>query len=191
MNTPSHLIINAALHKRAKAGGAQGIARGAFLLGAVLPDLPLWLLWVGGYLYYRYGLVNTAFTIVDPLLDELYFTNRFWIASHNMFHAPLVLLSTMALLWRFRGQAGTRRNWIFWLAAGCLIHTALDIPTHVTDGPLLLFPFEWSLRFRSPLSYWDSAYFGREFTVFELLLNLVLLAYLFGPGLWGRLRRAG
>ena len=87
------------------------------------------------------------------------------------------------------GQAGTRRNWIFWLAAGCLVHTALDIPTHVTDGPLLLFPFEWSLRFRSPLSYWDSAYFGREFTMFELLLNVALLAYLFGPGLWGRLRR--
>ena len=74
MNTPSHLIINAALHKRAKAGGATGIARGAFLLGAVL-------------------------------------------------------------------------------------------------------------RFRSPLSYWDANYFGREFTIFEMLLNAVLLVYLVGPWL--------
>lgn len=90
MNTPSHLIINAALHKAVAARGVTAIPRNAFLLGAVLPDL---------------------------------------------------------------------------------------------------FPFEWSVRFQSPVSYWDPRFFGREFTVFELLLDLVLLLYLFGPGLWRRLRR--
>lgn len=69
------------------------------------------------------------------------------------------------------------------------MHTMLDIPTHHNDGPLILFPLEWSVRFYSPVSYWDPRYFGREFALFELLLNLTLLGYLFGPGLWRRLRR--
>ncbi len=52
MNTPSHLIMTAALRTRLR---PLPIPRGAFLLGAVLPDVPLWLLSVGGGLYFRYG----------------------------------------------------------------------------------------------------------------------------------------
>ena len=189
MNTPSHLIINAALRKRATADGQLAIPRSAFLLGAVLPDIPLWVLWIGGLIYYRFIVGNTDFRAINETLDKYYFTDPSWIASHNLLHAPILLLIGLALLWRFRSAVGTRCHWWFWFLVGCLIHTALDIPTHVNDGPLLFFPFEWSIRFRSPLSYWDPAYFGREFTVFELLLDLGLLVYLFGPSLRRRLRR--
>jgi hypothetical protein len=187
MNTPSHLIINAALRKRA--GAAIPIPRGAFLLGAVLPDIPLWLLWMGAYAYYRHILGDPAITLMDPMFDRFYFSDPFWMASHNLLHAPTVLLTTMALLWRFRAAPGARGHWWFWFAAGCLVHTALDIPTHVDDGPLIFFPFDWTTRFQSPVSYWDSRHFGREFGIFELLLDFGLLIYLFGPGLWRRLRR--
>lgn len=187
MNTPSHLIINAALRKRV--GDALPIPRSAFLLGAVLPDIPLWLLWIGSYVYYRYILNNPAVVPMDPMFDRFYFTNPLWIAGHNLLHAPLILLSTMALLWRFRAAPGARGHWWFWFAAGCLVHSALDIPTHVDDGPVLFFPLEWSIRFQSPISYWDPRHFGREFAIFELLLDLALLTYLFGPSLWGWLRR--
>ena len=189
MNTPSHLIINAALRKWVTTNGQRTIPRSAFLLGAVLPDLPLFLLWIGAYTYYRYLLGDLSITPMDSRFDQLYFTNPFWIASHNLLHAPLLLLSGLALHWRFRNLPGTRGYWWFWFAAGCLMHTMLDIPTHHNDGPLLLFPLEWSVRFHSPVSYWDPRYFGREFALFELLLNLTLLGYLFGPGLWRRLRR--
>jgi membrane-bound metal-dependent hydrolase YbcI (DUF457 family) len=189
MNTPSHLIINAALRKWAASGGKLAIPRGAFLLGAVLPDVPLGILWIGGLLYYRYAVGNTDFRAINELLDSFYFNNPFWIASHNLLHSPTLLLIELALLWRFRAAAGSRPHWWFWFFAGCLIHSAIDIPTHVNDGPVLFFPFEWSLRFSSPISYWDADYFGREFTIFELLLDLALLAYLFGPDLWRRLRR--
>lgn len=189
MNTPSHLIINAALRKWVTTDGQRTIPRSAFLLGAVLPDLPLLLLWIGAYTYYRYMLGDLSITPMDSRFDQLYFTNPFWLASHNLLHAPLLLLSGLALQWRFRNLPETRGYWWFWFAAGCLTHTMLDIPTHHNDGPLLLFPLEWSMRFHSPVSYWDARYFGREFALFELLLNLTLLGYLFGPGLWRRLRR--
>jgi hypothetical protein len=189
VNTPSHLIINAALRKAVAARGVTAIPRSAFLLGAVLPDIPLWLLWMGAYAYYRYALGDPVVTLMDPMFDRFYFTDPLWIASHNLLHAPLLLLGVIAALWGHRAQPGTRGGWWFWFACGCLVHTALDIPTHQDDGPLLLFPIEWSVRFQSPVSYWDPRYFGREFTVLELLLDLALLGYLFGPGLWRRLRR--
>jgi membrane-bound metal-dependent hydrolase YbcI (DUF457 family) len=191
VNTPSHLIVNAALRKRA--GESLSIPRSAFLLGAVLPDIPLWLLWMGAYAYYRYWLGDLSITLMDQRFDVLYFTDPFWLAAHNLLHAPLVLLSVMALLWRFRAAPGRRAHWWFWFAAGCLVHTALDIPTHHDDGPLILFPLSWTLRFQSPVSYWDSRHFGREFAIFELLLGIALLVYLFGPRVhgWWRRRREG
>lgn len=70
-----------------------------------------------------------------------------------MLHAPALLLLRLGVLWRFRSSEGTPGHWWFWLLAGCLVHSALDIPVHVDDEPLLLFPFEWSLRFQSPVSY--------------------------------------
>jgi hypothetical protein len=86
MNTPSHLVINAALRKRAMTGGALTIPRGAFLLGAVLPDIPLFVLWLGAYGYYRYLLGDASFSLMDQRLDQLYFTSPLWITSHNMLH---------------------------------------------------------------------------------------------------------
>jgi membrane-bound metal-dependent hydrolase YbcI (DUF457 family) len=176
--------VNTALRRRF---GAGRIPSTAFLLGAVLPDIPLFVLWTGAYLVYRYALNDTSVTLMDARFDAFYFTNPFWIVAHNLLHGPLVLLSMLALLWRFRAAAGTRSNGWFWFFAGCLIHTALDIPTHVDDGPLLLFPFNWNLRFNSPVSYWDRRYYGEQFALFELILNIVLIVYLAWPWVQRRL----
>ncbi|MDZ4719611.1 MAG: metal-dependent hydrolase [Roseiflexaceae bacterium] len=189
MNTPSHLIINAALRKRVTANGPLQIPGSAFLLGAVLPDVPLTLLWIGSYLFERYVRGNIEISAMDDQFDQRYFTDPLWISAHNLMHAPVILLAVLTLLWRFRERPESRGGWWFWFAAGCLIHTMLDIPTHVTDGPLLFFPFEWSIRFHSMISYWDPRYHGREFTIFELILDAFLLAYLGVPWVARRLRK--
>jgi hypothetical protein len=183
VNTPSHLLINAALRRYTARRGGPAIPRGPFLLGAVLPDVPLTLLWIGAFVYGRYVQGNPAITPMDESFDRMYFTDPLWIASYNTLHSPTLLLLALALLWRAR-TAGLGRWW-FWFLAGCLVHSAVDIPVHANDGPLLLFPFEWSIRFQSPVSYWDPRYYGRQFAVFELLLDAALLAYL----LWPRLAR--
>jgi hypothetical protein len=187
LNPPSHFLVNAVIRRHW--AGSPRMRGSAFLLGSVLPDVPLTLLWIGTYSYYRYLLGDQSFTMMDQRLDQLYFTNPFWIAAHNSLHSPTLLLAELALLWRFRDAVGTRRHWWFWFAAGCLIHTGLDIPTHVNDGPLLFFPLDWSTRFHSPISYWDRNHFGREFAIFELTLDLLLLSYLITPRIRRWLRR--
>lgn len=80
------------------------------------------------------------------------------------------------------GAAGisSKRRWgrpLLWLAAGMMGHTVVDVLTHHSDGPLLLFPLNWTYRFASPVSYWEADHFGREFTVVEWVVNALLLAW--------------
>ncbi|MFP4436129.1 MAG: metal-dependent hydrolase [Chloroflexaceae bacterium] len=184
MNTPSHLILTAALGKRLR---RTPVVRSAFLLGAVAPDLPLILLTIGGVVYYHYILGWEIGATFQYIFDDLFFNNPVWIALHNLFHGPTMLLLGLALVWPFRRRINSAFRWFYWFLLGCLLHSGIDVVTHVNDGPLLSFPFEWSIRFQSPISYWDYRYFGREFGIFETVLNIVLLGYLFGPPLYRRL----
>jgi hypothetical protein len=185
MNTPSHLLINAALRKGLRSRVV--IPGGPFLWGSVAPDLPLYLLSIGGLIYYPAVYGWTREQAARHMFDTLYFNDPFWIAAHNTLHSPTMLLLLLAALWpaRARGIKGSTTLW--WFLVGCLVHTAVDIPCHVDDGPLLFFPFNWTIRYHSPVSYWDPRYYGTQFAVFELTLDLVLLLYLLLPRLRRRL----
>jgi len=175
VNTPSHLIITAAL-----AEGLQGhlpVVTTAVLAGSVAPDIPLVLLSGGTFLFERLVRRRDTSELGNLMFGRLFFTNPYWIALHNLLHAPILLLVGMLVTWRLGGPLGLR---LFWFLTAALFHTLIDIPTHAEDGPLLLFPFDWRRRFRSPVSYWDPRYHGRVFRYFELALNLVLLIYLVG-----------
>lgn len=186
MNTPSHFLITAALDK---ALPRVPIVKNAFLLGSVAPDLPLWLLSITGITYYRFVKGWSAAATANWMFDHLYFHHPVWIVLHNFLHAPLILLAGLAIVWRTRRNIGSRSRWLFWFLLACGFHAAIDILTHVDDGPLLFFPFDWSTRFQSSVSYWDDRYYGREFQQFEIGLNVVLLFYLMGPPMTRWLRR--
>jgi membrane-bound metal-dependent hydrolase YbcI (DUF457 family) len=186
MNTPSHFLITASIDR---AFPRIPILKQAFLLGSIAPDLPLWLLSIGGIIYYRFGLGWSTTATAQRLFDELYFQHWAWIASHNFLHSPVILLIGIAWVWRSRRNIGSRSRWMFWFLIACLLHTAIDILTHVDDGPLLLFPFNWTLRFRSSVSYWDDRYYGREFQQFEQILDGVLLLYLLTPCFYRQIRK--
>ena len=173
MNTPSHFLINAAVAKFSR----RPVAIGAFLIGSIAPDTPLYLLSIGGYFHYT----NRGMAAAEAfrhMFDGLFFHDPIWISLHNCLHSPLLLGVAIALLWNYRDRFGSLARWGFYFFLACLLHTALDIPTHVDDGPLLLFPLNWTLRFRSPISYWDPDYFGRQFAYFEIALDLILVAVL-------------
>lgn len=165
------------------------IVKRAFLLGSIAPDLPLWILSISSIGYYHllkgWSLPETS----KYVFGKLYFHNPFWIASHNLLHSPILLLLGLSLVWRSRRNIGSKSRWIFWFLLACLFHSIVDVFTHANDGPLLLFPLEWTIRFSSPISYWDTRYYGREFGLFEGMLNVVLFLYLFGARIYRYLRK--
>jgi hypothetical protein len=166
----------------------QPIATGAFLFGSVAPDMALYVLSIGATIYYRKLLGWSAEATWHYIFGTLYFHHPFWIAAHNLLHSPTLLLPAVLLLWRFCARQGTRQHGWYWFLVACLLHSVVDIFTHVDDGPVLFFPFEWHLRFHSPVSYWDSRHYGATFAVFELVLDALLLGYLVLPRLWRWLR---
>lgn len=173
MQTYSHAILTAALHQLLTERASLQLDAKAFTAGSVAPDAALGAL--------------TAWFVVDRRLkgsdsvwcgdeyNSLYFGDPVWIVGHNLLHAPFVLL-TLALIGGLTKAPWGRKLLAF--ALGGLLHTAVDVVTHHNDGPLLLFPFNWTYRFRSRLSYWDRAYGARWFALAEHLLDALALIYL-------------
>ena len=165
------------------------IVKKAFLLGSIAPDLPLWILSISSIGYYHFIQGWSLGDTFHLIFGKLYFHNPFWIASHNLLHSPILLLLGLSVVWRSRRNIGSRSRWFFWFLLACLFHSFVDILTHANDGPLLFFPLEWTIRFFSPISYWDPQSYGREFRIFEGLLDSILLIYLLSPRIYRYVRR--
>lgn len=194
MQTYSHFILTGALNGRfAQRLQAKEklppLNSKALLFGSVLPDLLLITISVVtiGYDILAGNFANGApgpeasvgNSLTQQLFDVWFYENPWVMTAHNLFHSPLlVTIFILVGLWAYR-----RGNWwgagFFWLSVAAMLHTLVDIPLHVDDGPLLLFPLNWTLRFRSPISYWDPNYYGVEWSIFEHLLDLALIIYLF------------
>ena len=175
MQTYSHLLLTTVLGQRMrqKTGVDPGLA---FVAGAVLPDVPLGLLSVGYVVDRRWLRPHLPDkTRCSPTYNHLYFHNRWWVALTSLFHAPLLILAYALLGYGAMRQGKGWGGTLLWLAACCGLHSALDIVTHVDDGPLLLYPFNRRTRFAGPISYWDEKHCGREFRRFEHLLDVVLV----------------
>jgi hypothetical protein len=209
LQTYSHYILTAFLNRKLKAAEARHsteqpnltlgstklppLHTAALMIGSIAPDIPLTLLGIGfiasDLLAGRRpgpgsadGQSNAAY-----LFDYLFFHSKWVMTVHNLFHSPLMILCYLSAgytLWRSGRRGG---GWLFWFAVACALHTMIDIPLHTDDGPLLLFPFNWELRFHSPLSYWDPAHYGNIFSPLEHLLIAGVLIYLVVD--WWRTRR--
>lgn len=178
MNTPSHFLMTAfARAFTLRKHPHKVLSRRSIFLGAVAPDLPLYFLSVGTYVYYVHIMGWPARSAFRYMFDTLYFENMVWIGLHNTLHAPLVVVTG---LW-ISHLRSWRALYTFFLA--CALHSVVDILTHHNDGPVLFFPLDWQYRFASPVSYWDPAHYGQYFSVFESLLNLFFVGYLLWP-LW-------
>lgn len=176
MQTYSHLIITASLARRLARCGVP-VAERALLAGSVLPDAALGALSAGYVLDRRVLRPHLPDkTLCSPTYNDLYFNNPWWIAAHNLLHAPLLILLLGTIGARFREKNWGRR--LAWFAVGCGLHALVDIFTHAGDGPVLLFPLEWHKRYRSPVSYWDPAHGGRRFRRIERLVDVALAGYL-------------
>ncbi len=187
MQTYSHFLVTAVAADRLKNHDIP-VHPKPLLWGSVLPDIPLGVLSLAYLAYYRWVAPLPDGVSMIEQYDVLYFTDPVWKVGHNFFHAPLIILALLGL-GVFLGRRGTRWGWgVAWFALGCGIHSFIDVFTHYSDGPLLLFPLNWDWRFNSPVSYWDVDHYGGIFAPLEHLVDLAILLY-FGRT-WLRNRRA-
>lgn len=183
MQTYSHFLMTALLgdrlNKRAEPPATLPPLRVGWLaLGSVLPDVPLLLLTLGFFAWRRWVRPELMDEFVfGQTYDTLYFTNPWWIGGHSLLHSPLLIVLYLLLaLWAWRQG----RAWgaiLFWFAVGCGLHSFVDILTHHNDGPLLLYPLDWNLRFSSPISYWDRRYYANIVSPLEHLMDAGILLY--------------
>ena len=95
-----------------------------------------------------------------------------------------MLLLLLVTLYVTQSRESFVRSWRSWFLGSCLLHTLVDIPVHHDDGPLIFWPFNWTYRFASPISYWDPAHYGVPTMIFEGGLVVCLAAML----IWQRYR---
>lgn len=60
---------------------------------------------------------------------------------------------------------------------------------HHNDGPLLFFPFDWSTRFASPVSYEGAEHYGAIVGPIDLAVTIIGGSYL--PVTWWKRRHTG
>ncbi len=164
--------------RKALAVSGRKLPKWALWAGAIAPDLPLFLLSVSYYYYYTLQTGWSSRSAFRQIFSEHFYFDPVWIISHNLLHAPLLLLLGLGVCHLFKWRH------CFWFLGAAMIHAMVDIFTHSDDGPLVFFPFNWHYRFASPVSYWDPQFHGHHFERFELALDLCLTLYLVLP--WAR-----
>ncbi len=162
MNTPAHLVLNLAVvpNRRWATFGF------AVLLGALLPDAPMFVF---------YAFEKLVARTPEPVIWERSYYEPFWQAVFDIFNSvPLI-----ALL----GLVGfvLKSLFIEALAMSMLLHCLLDFPLHHDDAHRHFYPFtDW--RFESPVSYWDARFYGDVFVFIELLIVLIACVLVWRSG---------
>lgn len=150
MNTPSHAILNLALLGRTKAPKANL----AIAVGAILPDLPIFVFYAVAKLIYRMP--------ERQIWSDAYY-EPVWHNTVALFHSIPLAAIALIVCWLSHRRLG---------AIACMslvLHSLLDLPVHSEDAHRHFFPFS-NYRFISPFSYWDPNRNSNIVALIELLL---------------------
>ena len=95
MQTYSHLLMPAALNQEIKNQADIPSRSTAFLLGSVAPDFALGLLSAGFVIDRKIKKLDQVWC--GDEFNAIFFNDPRWILSHNLLHAPLLLLLSLIL----------------------------------------------------------------------------------------------
>ena len=193
MNTQTHLLLALAAFARrplARDGATAGhdgdprdrsvaSVEAALLLGALLPDASLFVMW---------GQAKLAGVPDERVWGELYYSD-FWQGIGAMSNSIPVFAIAALVAWlaggRFTGASARSRRLasvVLAASAAALLHVLTDLPLHNDDGHPHFWPFsDWI--YASPVSYWDPDHHGRAWSLIESVLAALLIAVL-----WRRYR---
>ncbi|WP_299624635.1 hypothetical protein [Pelagibius sp.] len=162
MNTPTHLLIGAAVLARPAEDAAARRRNAAILIGALVCDAAIFILFAWARLLQ--GISE------HRLWSEVYWQEPWQtlVAIGNSIPLYLGLLI-------FGLVARSQIAIVF--AAAALLHLAFDLPFHHDDAHPHFWPFsDW--RFHAPLSYWDRDHHGQLVSLAEIGLAVVLIVFL-------------
>jgi hypothetical protein len=133
------------------------------LYGAVLPDIPMFLLYFWAKFIRRLP--------ERQIWTETYY-EPFWQNITHTFHSiPLALIG-----WVVAYYLGWQE--IQLIFSSVFLHSLFDLPVHNDDAHRHFLPFS-NYRFISPISYWDVKHHGEVVAKVEMLLVLVATLYVF------------
>lgn len=156
MNSQTHLLLASGLLTK-RGEKARNIA---VLAGAILPDLPVYALYV---------IASTLGYTSQDVFDDFYFREEMRNLM-GLFNSFLVAATLAALGWLFREKWW---GWpVFFFAAAMAVHAATDLPVHVDDGHRHFWPYS-TFVFNSPLSYWDRSHHGGVVSLVEMSLGII------------------
>ncbi len=160
MTTQAHAIFNIALLSRQGKPYRHRYA----LIGAVLPDLPMFIFFA-----------VEAFIRRTPQ-HELWNTRYFIQEWQNFFDfsnsIPLIFILLGVAYYHLNSEKITVLAW------SMLIHCSFDFFLHNDDAHHHFFPLS-DFAFQSPISYWDAAHYGHIVARIEVLATLAVSFYLF------------
>lgn len=152
MKTPSHWILNLVFLGQA----VSPAAKIAITLGAILPDLPIFVF---------YAISKYIHRLPESTIWNQAYYAPFWQNTVALFHSlPLAGLG-LAVCAACQWQPGVM------LCLSLMAHSLLDLPVHHDDAHRHFFPLS-DYRWMSPISYWDRAHYGSIVALVELLLVL-------------------
>jgi hypothetical protein len=157
MNTHSHALMGAFLFGRS-------VPRRAFagLLGGLTPDVPMLVI---------VGTLMAAGVPAHTIFDEMYWQN-WWQITNAVSHSFLLWSGLLALGLILRGKD---QRWILLaiFAGSALLHSCIDFLVHREDAHMSFWPLS-RYKFMSPVSYYEPEHFGRQFSMFDSALGLVM-----------------
>lgn len=155
MHTPGHALINLAT-----LGSIVG-HEGAVIAGAIVPDLPIF------FLYIKERLRGTK----EEVIWSVCYQHPAWLAIIHGAHSIPISAFAATAAWLLGMPALS----VFFTSV--LLHALSDFPVHAIDAHRHFLPFS-DFRFQSPLSYWDPRFHGRWVALAEALLVLACSIYI-------------
>ncbi len=160
MNTPSHYILNLVVLSKTFTPNASV----AITLGAILPDVPIFVFYFVAKWVYRLP--------EREIWSTAYYSDivQFWVSVGHSF--PVAIAGLLICLFY---------HWTPGIALfGSMIgHSLLDFPFHHDDAHRHFFPLS-DYKFISPLSYWDIKHHARSVACVEMGLVLAATPWAIG-----------
>lgn len=168
MNTQAHIIFNILLLRSFKYKPKFILAT---VIGAIIPDLAMFLFFAWTFFFQSMS-VEQIFTVE---YFKPHWQNYFDIYNSIPIFFIILFISFILLKLKFI----TKKVYIFMkiLVYSALLHLFFDLFSHADDAHRHFYPFT-NFVFKSPISYWDPDYFGKQFAILEILLVFISSCYI-------------